>query len=129
VTPADAKSLHVSKRVVRPDDPMAAVALGDALWVLSMLHTTNGDPPMRLYRIDPRASRISGRPLEVGRHLGWPVPGDGVVWLPAQDRQAVLAVRPASPAPAPALLPRGRPGARTGPLTPGILRARGLPPR
>jgi hypothetical protein len=123
VTRVDAGTLRVVEPALHLDHPFTVVVLGDAVWVASVIDWFNPGSRNRLYRIDPRTGRVAGRPLTLEPHIGWPVAGNGALWIPLQDRHAVAAVRPVTPQPAAAPVTRPSPGVRTGPLVPGLVRA------
>lgn len=123
VTPLDARGSELPDDVVRSvDHPFSAAATDDAVWVVA-----EGDSSTaRLYRIDPRSRSIVGRPVELGRSVGWATTGFGAVWIYSHGKRALLKVVPTSPPPSPQRQPTGQHDPRVvaaGPLVPGNWRA------
>jgi sugar lactone lactonase YvrE len=109
--------------IVRVPGAVSITAGGGSLWVTS----EDSDGAGRIVRVDPVTRRVIGRPVDVGRGIGWPVFGHGSVWVYSGSKRALVRIEPASPAPA------ARPARPTradallpGPLSPGTKTSAGF---
>jgi hypothetical protein len=120
ITRVDATTLQPGASVLRLGHPFATTSTADSVWAVAGLRLANpGESPGRLYRIDPRTGRLSGRPVDVGRPIGQPVSSAGAVWINDAARRSLLKVIPTTPAPRLQAPPRASNRLRAGPLRHG----------
>ena len=124
ITPIDARSMTVRGRVVRIPSPIALATTKDAVWATALANNSRTAPTV-LYRFDPTAHKVTGRPVVLGPDIGWIAAGEGAIWAPSQAKNVLLKVVPTTPAPKPREEPRAIGSPRkllAGPLEPGTWR-------
>ena len=126
VTPLETRGPKLPEAVVRGSRvPFAAAATADAVWVVAV-HENTPTASGYLYRIDPDARRLVGRPVRLGPDVGWPSAGFGSIWVQSRGRNALLRIAPSTPPPALRPVPPAATDPRVlqaGPLASGSWRA------
>lgn len=126
VVPLDTSLAHPPAMVVRGmHHPFSVAATAGVVWVAALTGPSTSAPTI-LARIDPTSRRLVGRPVLLGKEIGWVTTGLGSIWV--QDQAASTLVR-YNPTPLPARTPaplRQSESPRTlapGPLTAGEWRS------
>ena len=124
ITPIHARSMTVRGEVVRIPSPIALATTPDAVWATALASNSRTAPTV-LYRLDPAAHKVTGRPVLLGPDIGWIAAGEGAIWAPSQAKNVLLKVVPTVPAPKPREEPSAVGSPRrllSGPLAPGTWR-------